>query len=117
VNEDRRRTDKVAQLVQAEVSKLLLERVKDPRVEGVTVTEVRVSSDLSFARVYFAVAPDRAEKAAEGLERAAPFLRRELGSRLRLRRVPELRFERDEALEHGTKINAILKQMARGEES
>lgn len=110
--EDRRRPERVAELLRFELSTLILTRVKDPRVEGLTITGVSVSPDLSVATVYFASGGDEAaRRAAEGLERTASFLRREVGARLRLRKTPELRFRRDEALEEGLRIDGILKEL------
>ena len=114
---ERRRVEKVAKLLQAELSSLILTRLKDPKVDGVTITDVRVSSDLSVARVFFAAADDvAAGEAAEGLGRATSFLRREVGRRLELRKTPELRFHRDEALEHGHRVDAVLREIQEGEE-
>lgn len=109
--QDGRRVERVARLIREELSALIISKLKDPRVAGVTVTDVRVTPDLSVARVYFAAGDEDADRAAEGLARAAPFLRREVGASLRLRRMPELRFQRDEALEHGHRVDSILKEI------
>ncbi len=91
----------------------LLERaVKDPRVEGVTLTGVEVTQDLAWAKVYFSVLGDAEERrvAAKGLANVAGFLRRELGRRLHLRSTPQLRFEYDASLERGARIEALLRE-------
>lgn len=114
--QDRRRIDRIGELLKGELAELALRKVKDPRLQGLTVTDVSVSPDLSVARVYFAAADDEAASRIQAaLEKAAPFLRREVGSRLRLRKTPELRFRRDEALEQGTRIEAILREIGRDE--
>ncbi len=106
------RHEKVAELVRQELGFLLLRRIKDPALQGLTLTEVRVTSDLSVARIYFAARDDEeAEKISRGLERANAFLRREIGRKLRLKRPPELRFRRDEVLEQGMHIESILREI------
>ncbi len=94
----------------------LLQELKDPRIGFVTLTDVRTSPDLARAEVFYTVLPDdpgaRAETAA-GLRSAAPLLRRELGARQRLRRVPELVFTHDPVPEHGRRIESLLRGQAR----
>lgn len=115
--QDRRRVDRIGELLKAELSALALRRIKDPRLQGLTITEVSVTPDLSVARVYFAASDDEAAgRIQDALDKAAPFLRREVGAKLRLRKTPELRFRRDEALEHGTRIEAILRELDEGDE-
>src|SRR6185295_12267249 len=87
--------------------------VHDPGVGFVTITRVRVTLDLQLARVYYTSLGD--EKArretARALGRAAPFLRRQVGQRLRLRRVPELEFFYDESVAHQDRIEQILQEL------
>jgi ribosome-binding factor A len=87
--------------------------IKDPRVAAVTVTGVTVTRDLSSARVYFNVANETAERkeAERGLKSAAPFIRRELGQLMRLRFVPQIRFEYDNSIAYGQKIESLLRQV------
>jgi ribosome-binding factor A len=85
--------------------------LKDPRIGFVTLTEVRTSPDLRHAEVFYTVlSDDDAERAAtqEGLESAAPLLRRELGTQLRVKRIPALRFTHDPVPEHGRRIERLL---------
>lgn len=87
--------------------------LKDPRIGFVTLTEVRTSTDLGYAEVFFTVLPDDAETRAatlEGLDSARSLLRRELGARLRIRHVPELRFVEDPVPERGRRIEALLRE-------
>ncbi len=89
---------------------LLAREVHDPGIGFVTITRVKVSPDLQLARAYYTQLGD--EKARKdtrlALDRATPFLRRQIGQRLRLRRVPELRFEFDESVEKQDRIEKIL---------
>ena len=107
------RSHRVGDQIQKEISALLLKGLKDPRVGFVTITAVEVSSDLRHARVYFTVmGDDRArQETARGLTSAIPYLRRELGKRLRLRLVPELVFQFDTSLEYGNKIESLLRDL------
>jgi len=95
-----------------ELSRLLLTEIKDPRVAGITVSEVRVTNDLSYADVFVRVdSPARVAEAIEGLERSAGFVRRELGRALSLRKIPEFRFEVDQTLEHASRIEELLRRV------
>jgi len=113
------RSHRVGDQIQKEISGLLLKGLKDPRIGFVTVTAVEVSSDLGHARVYFTVMGDeRARRETiKGLTSAVPFLRRELGKRLRLRSVPELTFKYDTSLEYGNRIEALLKEIETGDDN
>ncbi len=112
------RPHRVGDQIQKEISALLLKGLKDPRVGFATITEVRVTPDLSMARVYFTVMGDdeARRQTARGLTNAAAYLRRELGKRLRLRQVPELRFEFDTTLEYGNRIATLLQEIKRKED-
>src|SRR5438132_14347153 len=91
------RKDRVADQIRSELAWLLAREVHDPGVGFVTLTRVQMSPDLQLARVYYtALGDDTARKnSARALERAAPFLRRQIGSRLRLKRVPAATFHYD----------------------
>ena len=108
-----RRIERLNEQVKREVSDILRYEVRDPRVGVITVTEARVAPDLSIARVYVRPMGDEKEQseAMEGLEAASPFVRRELGKRLKIRTVPELRFEADKALEYGMHIEKLLNEI------
>ncbi len=109
---------RVSELVHIRLSKLLERRVKDPRLEMVTITDVMVTPDASRAKVYFSVLGDEEDlkRAQEGLESAAGWLRRELGQQLRLRNVPELVFHYDRSIERGERVSAILDELGFGDE-
>ena len=108
-----KRVARLNEQVKRELAELIRTRVRDPRVGGVTVTAVEVAADLGSARVHVQLSgtdPERTET-LEGLEAAAPFLRRSLGESLRVRKVPELRFTVDRSLEQARRIEQILSEV------
>lgn len=111
-----RRPEQVGETVRQVVTDALLREIRDPRVGLVTVTHVQVSGDLSVARVAVAVPGDEPERqrALQGLQSAAGFLRRRLARALTTRLVPELRFELDRGVEHAARIDRLLAEV-RGE--
>src|SRR5687768_2501369 len=107
-----RRQERLNEQVKREVSDILRTEVRDPRVGVVTVTGARVAPDLSFARIYVRpLGGGTEEDLFEGLAKATPYIRRELGKRLSVRHVPELRFEADRALEHALHIEKLLSEV------
>ena len=115
-----RRTDRVADLLRAELSDLLLRSVHDPRIRLVSVTGVDVSPDLQHAVVKVSVLGSDEERDAtvEALRHARGFLRSELAHRLRTMRVtPELIFELDRGAEHSQKIAELLESLNARDES
>jgi len=113
------RSHRVGEQIQKEISALLVKGLKDPRVGFVTITAVEVSGDLRHARIYFTVLGDEQARCEtqSGLTSAIPFLRRELGKRLRLRLVPELTFQFDTSLEYGNRIEALLRDLNSGDDN
>jgi ribosome-binding factor A len=107
------RPDRVADQIRAELALLLAREVHDPGIGFVTLTRVQVSPDLQLARVMYTVLGDTKSRAAtaKALERAAPFLRRQIGARLRLKRAPEFKFIYDEAIEGQDRIEQLLKEL------
>jgi ribosome-binding factor A len=95
------------------LTELLQHQVKDPRLAGVTVSVVRLSADRSHSRVYFSVIGDdeRERQATDGFAAASPFLRRELGRRMRLRAVPSLEFLRDTSYEYGDHMERVFQKL------
>lgn len=87
--------------------------VHDPGIGFITLTRVTVTADLQIARVYYTSLGDpKARKdTARALDRATPFMRRQIGSRLRLRRVPELEFRFDESIAHQDRIEQIIRDL------
>ena len=108
-----RRLPRVNSQLQREITRILRSDVRDPRVGSPVVTEVRTTSDLSFARVFVRLAGSSRERelAMQGLSASAAFIRRSLGAELHIRRVPELRFVEDRSLEHAFRIEEILKEV------
>ncbi len=107
------RPDRVGDQIRSEIASLLARDVHDPGIGFVTITRVQVTPDLQQARVYYtALGDDKARRsAARALDRAAPFLRRQIGSRLRLKRVPELEFLYDESIAGQDRIEQILNEI------
>src|SRR6185436_1316403 len=108
------RPSRVGDQLRAEISDLLAREVHDPGIGFLTITQVTVTPDLQVARVYYTTLGDeRARRdTARALGRATPFLRRQLGSRLRLKRVPLLEFFFDESIERGDRIERILNDIS-----
>ncbi len=108
-----KRADKLGELIQAEVSDIILRKIKDPRISLVTVTGVDVNDDLRKAKIYFSVLGDDEErqKVMAGLKSAAGFIKKILGSRLDLRYVPDIEFHYDQSFEYGQHIDKLLREM------
>ncbi|GEK90892.1 30S ribosome-binding factor RbfA [Alkalibacterium kapii] len=108
------RVGRVSQEIQKEVTDILLKRVRDPRVEGVTVTGVDVTGDLQQATVFYSTLSDDEESIKEtqtGLIKATGLIKKELGSRLSLYKTPELIFSRDESVAYGSRIDQLLNEI------
>ena len=111
-----RRADRVAERIRSELMELLLRgSLRDPAARDVVVSAVRVTDDLSIARVYVRVLEEidtsQQEAVVEALGRASSFLRRELGKTLELRRVPALEFFWDDVVDSGLRIESILDEL------
>jgi len=105
------RCRRVADSLRKEISSmLLLQEVKDPRISFVTIIDVAVSPDMRMAEVYYTVhgSGDEKRETLSGLQSSAGFIRRELGKRLHLKRIPELNFRYDETIDHGFHIDKLL---------
>ena len=109
------RPERVGEAIRQELSIILQRDVHDPGIGFVTLTRVKVSPDLQVVRVYYTViGDDKLRKdTAKALGRAMPFLRRQIGARVSLRRVPELHFEYDESIEKQDRIEKILLDLQR----
>ncbi len=104
------RPSRVGEQIREDLTELLARQVHDPGIGFLTITRVQVTSDLQSARVYYTTLGDAQARKQTGraLGRATPFLRRQLGSRLRLRRIPELQFFYDENIERLDRVERIL---------
>ena len=109
-----RRLDRLGNLLQQEISRIIANQVRDPRLKPLlTVTRVDVSPGLEHAAVLVSIVgdPQQAREALHGMESAGGFIRRELGQRLRLRQLPKLRFILDTSLEEGQRMLSVLDQV------
>ena len=104
------RSKRVAQQIQRSLSELIRREIRDPRLGMVTLTEVRMSSDLSYATIYYSVLNAQRDEAQEVLSSAAEILRGPLGRALGLRHAPELRFVTDELIEGGARLSALIQK-------
>ena len=113
------RMERVQELMKQELSKIILQDLKDPRIGFVTVTAVDVSSDLRNARVYVSLMGSEQQIADSwrGLQSSRGFLRREIGHRVRLRYTPELTLELDKSVDYGVHIQELLQQIKKDEEN
>lgn len=103
------RTRRVGEQIQRELAQLIRDELKDPRVDMVTVNAVDVSRDFSHAKAYVTVMrEERRQETLEALNRAAGFLRHELGQRMRIRTVPQLHFHYDESVSRGSRLSALI---------
>ncbi len=114
-----KRSDKVADLIQKEISEMLVKTVKDPRIGFVTITRVAVSEDCRSAKVYFSVAgtPEERERSMKGLNSAKGYVRKELGRRIRLRYTPEIIFKFDPSIEYAIHIGEVIRHLKKDEET
>ena len=108
-----RRPEQLAELIRGEVSQIVGYELDDPRVETVTVTDVRVAENLRDASVYVTAVCTEAEKVAalKALQKAAPYVRRQLSILLNLRYTPELHFVRDTVEETAARVDELLMQL------
>jgi ribosome-binding factor A len=107
------RSSRVGDQLRAELAELLAREVHDPGIGFLTITRVAVTPDLQHARVHYTTMGDEKARrdSQRALQRAAPFLRRQIGRRLRLKRVPELEFLFDESIEQHDRIERILQDI------
>ena len=103
--------ERLSKTISKELSILLSREARDANLASVTITEVRVTNDLSYANVYYIVPEYLKEKIVPSLERAKGFLRSELARRVKARKMPELVFKYDEALDYGNHINEIINKL------
>jgi ribosome-binding factor A len=105
-----KRSEKVADLIQREISQMLVKTLKDPRIGFVTITRVVVSEDCRVAKVYFSVVGTLAEReqSTKGLNSAKGYVRKELGRRMGLRHTPEIMFQFDPSIEYAIHIGEVI---------
>jgi ribosome-binding factor A len=107
-----RRTDRINEQLKQEISLIVRDEVRDPRVGLATITAVQTSPELDHAKVYVTSLGDEKEREEilTGLRSAAPFIRKQLGGRLHMRRIPELHFEADRVLSEALRIEQLLRE-------
>jgi ribosome-binding factor A len=111
------RTERVDELLRQEIGSIVSREVADPRVGFATITSVETTPDLRHAKVWVSVIGQPAEREATlaALRRAMPFVRHELGTRLRIRRIPDLHVQLDDTAERGTRVLQLLRELEAGE--
>jgi ribosome-binding factor A len=108
------RAERIADHIKDEVSQLLSFEVKDPSVGLLTVTHVKMTSDMGLAHVYYTLVGDEVErrKTERALDRATAFVRRRLAENMNMRRAPDIRFHYDENVERQERVETLLRQIA-----
>lgn len=107
------KTDRIGSNLVKEISYILMMEVNDPDLKFVTITDCKVTTDLSFAKVYFTILnTDKKNEILESLNNAKGFIRRELADRVDIRHIPELNFVYDESIEYGKKIENIIEEIS-----
>jgi ribosome-binding factor A len=107
------RQNRLAEELKNEISAIIMQEVRDPRVGFATVTEVKVSPDLRYARVFISVfgSPEEKKQTLDALAKATGFIRRQIGSRIKLRYTPELSFDYDESVEQGDRMMQLIDEI------
>ncbi|WP_425807389.1 30S ribosome-binding factor RbfA [Desulfitobacterium sp. Sab5] len=107
------RASRLGETLKEEISQMIREDLKDPRIGFVTVTSVEVADDLGHAKVFISVLGDeqKSKDSMEALKRASGFVRSEIGKRIRLRHVPEIVFKYDSSIQHGAHIAELLREV------
>lgn len=114
------RVPRVRQEILREVNNILMREIKDPRVEGVTITDVDLTGDLQQATIYYSTLSDLAgqrQKTQAGLDASTGKIRSLLGKKLSIYTTPEIKFERDPSVDYGSRIENILKQINNEDDS
>ncbi len=109
-----KRAQRVSALIKNEISQIIIKDLHDPNIGFVTITKVKMTDDLRIAKVYFSVlgGKNQQEKATAALSKSLKYVRGELGHRLNLRYVPELRIYYDDSLDYADHINKLLKKLS-----
>lgn len=108
------RVGRLEQEIQRSVNEILLKRIRDPRVQDVTITGVEVTGDLQQATIYYSVLSELAsvnQKAADGLTAATGLIRKEVGATLNIYKTPEIFFKKDDSVVYGNKIDDLIRQL------
>ncbi|HNV87250.1 MAG TPA: 30S ribosome-binding factor RbfA [Candidatus Omnitrophota bacterium] len=108
-----KRTERIGEQIKEEMGRIVLLRLKDPRLGFVTITHVEMSADLKYAKVFYSVmgSPEACANTAKALESARGYLQREISKTLKLRLTPMLQFYLDDSIAHGLQIESIIKKI------
>lgn len=113
------RNERVRKTLMKEIADIIQKDIRDPRIGGVvSITDIELAHDNSFAKVYFSVfatSDEAKEQTIKALEENVSKIRYEVGKRIRLRLTPELRFIPDDSLERGTKVMDLIDKISKGE--
>jgi ribosome-binding factor A len=114
-----KRADRVADLIKVEISDIILRLVRDPRLKALTITDVKLTDDLRSAKIFFVeMGKDECDpQCLAGLEKATGFIKKELGKRLQLRYVPDIRFMFDKSFAYGSRIDKLIAEIHQPEET
>lgn len=112
------RAERVGEQMKQELMDIINNKVKDPRIGFITITDVQLTNDLSIATVYLTVLGNEKEvdDTFKGLEKAKGFIKSEIGSRMRLRIVPDIEYKYDESIEYGNRIEKMIQELHRKEQ-
>lgn len=116
-NRNNNRIGRIDEEYRKELSQIIGYELKNPNVTGlISVTKVKVTPDLKFAKVYVSILNSKnIKETMEGLKKSSGFIRTELAKRINLRNTPELIFEIDDSMEYGAKIDSILREILPGD--
>ena len=103
--------DRLNNMFVEEISKIIHTEIKDKEVGFVTITDVRITNDLSFAKVYFTTLNSEREKSLKALNKASGYIRTLLCDRVNIRKMPEIEFIYDESIEYGNKIEELIEEI------
>ncbi|MBU0633498.1 MAG: 30S ribosome-binding factor RbfA [Candidatus Omnitrophica bacterium] len=107
------RSEKVAQWLKEEVSKIIHDEIKDPRIGFLTISKVEISADLRFAKIYYSILGTEEQKknAQQGLKSAYKYIRRLLGERLKIKFTPDICFKLDKSCEYSMRMNELFEKI------
>ncbi|HVP36306.1 MAG TPA: 30S ribosome-binding factor RbfA [Terriglobales bacterium] len=108
-----KRSSRVGDQMKREISEIVLLILKDPKLGFITITDVELTDDLRYAKVFYSVLGSEKERkeSQQGLERAKGFIQREIGKRIRLKHIPQILFKYDHTMERAARIEQLLKQV------
>ena len=108
------RSDRVSTEIKRDITDIIRNKIRDPRLDDVQITDVKVTNDLGQATIYYSLLSDLAsdnEKAAKAFKKAKGLIRSELAHRMNIYKVPELTFTKDSSVEYGNNIDILLRNV------